>query len=195
MTQDDIFQKDFELELFRQINEHIRATDRKLWVATGACVSVFFFYLVRFDTTDLVMSCQVNACDMEAVISVVIHLLYGFFGTVIYLIERWYRAWKVHYLEVLYDLRIRLYGDRNNDSILPFWLRDFTAAQPMNVENIIKISTFIVSFAFVLLGAYELSELLHEKNGDIFGIAIVAIYIVIIFGIKVFNFPGRILRA
>ena len=157
--------EDFELETFRQVNEHMRATDRKYWITSGAYISLFILFMSRLTESDIISATPDSKEMFQSLKSLASHFFIGTFGLLVYLMQDWYRAWKEHYLEVLHVLRVKLYPDQNNNKYLPFWLRQKTNEQPVSVDNSLKLLTFILNTCFMILVCIELTNIFPNKIG------------------------------
>lgn len=93
--------KDFLKDVFKEVNAHIRATEQKSLVLTGAFVG---FYLNGF--VNVLRGYGVAQSDATSPLIVLLfHLVLLFVGSVVYTMQLWYRAWKEHYIQTCVELR------------------------------------------------------------------------------------------
>jgi|GEM_PF-6493660 len=175
---------EFEIEVFRQVNEHLRATDRKYWLASGAFISLFVIFISRLSEGGIVFSPPKPDELFEAWKAITMHSFIGLFGLIVYLMQNWYRAWKEHYLDVLHELRRKIYPDDNKKKYLPFWLRENTPEQPISVDNSLKLIIFLLNTGFSILVCVELINVLPGSLGIGLGIGGIVLYLVAIFVIE-----------
>lgn len=177
-------EEDFELEVFSQVNEHLRATDRKYWLASGAFISLFVIFVSRLSEGDIITSTPKPDEVFAAWKSIAMHFFIGLFGLIVYLMQNWYRAWKEHYLDVAHELRRKIYPDNNNNKYLPFWLQENTPEQPISVDNSLKLIIFLLNTGFSILVCVELIHILPGPLGIGLGVGGVVLYLVAIFVIE-----------
>ena len=157
--------EDFEIEIFRQVNEHMRATERKYWVSTSSYLGLLLLFLSKASESNLILYTP-NESEMFASIKyLLLHIIISFFGIIIYLMQNWYRSWKEHYLDILYEIRQKLYQDKNNNKYLPYWLRNKPKNRTISIDNSLQLVTFLINTSFIILVCIEISYILPNFIG------------------------------
>lgn len=100
----DNIEKQFFLELFKEIGAHIRTTEQKSLMVTGAYIGLFSIFL-----SNLINSCLGLSQLKFSWLSVAIQLFFLLMGTCIYIMQQWYRAWKEHYLDISLRIKNKIY--------------------------------------------------------------------------------------
>ena len=95
-----------------------------------------------------------------------------------------YRSWKEHYLDVLFDIRHELLPAANENSNLPYWLRNKAPEQVVSVDNSLKVLTFTLTTILALILAVEVYVLLSGALGFIFGALVLIVYAVFLYIIE-----------
>jgi hypothetical protein len=185
----------FEMEVFRQVNEHLRATERKYWLASGAYISLFVIFINRLTEADIILATPAVADVFSAWKAIATHFFIGMFGLVVYLMQNWYRAWKEHYLDVLYEIRLKAYPDENNKKYLPYWLQENNQEQPLSVDNSLKLIIFLINIGFSILVCVELMSVFSGSLGISLGIGGVVLFLVAVWIIEKTISKGARLNA
>ena len=152
---------DFLKEVFTETNAHIRATEQKSLVLTGAFVGFYlngFIYVLKGQGI-----ADSNTTDPFVVL--VFHLLLLFIGTVVYVMQLWYRAWKEHYLQVCIEIRKHFEPTPSTESVFPYWMRSLaTENGRFSFDNLVMYVTLLVNLGVVFLVAEDAHGFL-KANG------------------------------
>jgi len=160
----------FLYDLFKITNDHIRATERKYLIITGAFIGLFSALLSSVPP-DFISSIQEVP---QLTKSISIHIFLLIIGSFVYLMQNWYRAWKEHYLDVCISIRRHLAADLS-DSLMPYWLRQEIPENRIAVDNLLKILTIIVNLLLVAFISFEIIELVSNLR-----VAIIAVIILVL---------------
>ena len=156
---------DYLREVFKETNAHIRATEQKSLILTGAFVGFYlngFIYVLKGQGIS-----ASNAVDPLVIAA--FHLLLLFVGSVVYVMQLWYRAWKEHYLQVCLDIRKHFEPTPNSESVFPFWLRDVVATGGrFSFDNLIMYVTLLVNLGVLFLIAQDTQDLLKASAAATF---------------------------
>jgi hypothetical protein len=109
---------DFLKEVFKESNSHLRATDRKSLIVTGAYIGLFSVFL---SSVAIGRWSEINMMSMW--LQIAVQLFFLVVGTCIYIVQQWYRAWKEHYIDVCVNIRKHFMPDTDYPGVLPYWLR------------------------------------------------------------------------
>lgn len=175
----DDLKKEFLKEIFSEAGAHIRTTERKSLILTGAYIGMFSIFL-----SSIAKTCLSGSPIALSWVSVAIQLFFLLIGTCIFVMQQWYRAWKEHYLKVSLHIRREFMDDNsisNEDKFLPYWLRGYSRDSKISVDNLLKLLTVIINFIIVVLISYQVLELLKNRSLSIIIIILmIALYIVIV---------------
>jgi hypothetical protein len=135
---------------------------------TGAFVG---FYLNGF--TAVLKGQGISAASFaDPLVVVLFHLVLLAVGTIVYVMQLWYRAWKEHYIEVCYGLRQHFIPSIENESPFPFWLRRApTTGGKFSFDNLVMYVTLLVNVGVLFLLAYDILELVNNPKVANLGIA------------------------
>ena len=158
---------DFLKEVFKETNAHIRATEQKSLVLTGAFVGFYlngFIYVLKGQGI-------VSANVTEPLVVLAFHLLLLFIGTVVYVMQLWYRAWKEHYLTVCFEIRKHCEATPSSESVFPYWLRtQRTEGGKFSFDNLVMYVTLLVNLGVLFLIAEDVHGLLKASTAAPFTI-------------------------
>src|SRR5262245_61468693 len=160
-TRGDGMNDDFLKEVFKETNAHIRATEQKSLILTGAFVG---FYLNGFLS---VLKGQgiAESPFAEPWLIVTFHVALLFIGVVVYVMQLWYRAWKEHYMDVCLELRKHFVPAAVSETPFPYWIRlTPLAAGRFSVDNLIMYVTFLVNLGVLALLAYDIHRYYAESG-------------------------------
>jgi len=167
-------EKHFLIEIFKEIGAHIRTTEQKSLMVTGAYIGLFSIFL-----SNLINSCLGLSQLNFSWLAVAIQFFFLLMGTCIYIMQQWYRAWKEHYVDVSLRIRTKFITDEsmseNYDKMLPYWLRKEWSGSRISVDNLLKFVTLIINFIIVILISYQILEL-RQKNS----LAILVVVLIIL---------------
>jgi hypothetical protein len=101
----------------------------------------------------------------DPVIVLAFHLLLLFIGTVVYVMQLWFRAWKEHYLLVCLNIRKHIEAAPNPEGVFPYWLRDIpTDSGRFSFDNLIMYVTLLVNFGVLFLIAQDTQDLMSASS-------------------------------
>ena len=163
--------KDFLKEVFKETNAHIRATEQKSLFMTGAFVG---FYLNGF--TSVLKGQGITAATFaDSWLVVLFHVALLVVGTIVYVMQLWYRAWKEHYMIVCFELRKHFIPVVENEAALPYWIRQTpTRGGRFSLDNLVMYVTLLVNVGVLFLVANDVLEM--QKNQNAATLAIAAIF-------------------
>jgi hypothetical protein len=160
--------KDFLKEVFKETNAHIRATEQKSLVMTGAFVG---FYLNGF--TGVLKGQGIAASSFaDPWLVILFHLALLVVGTIVYAMQLWYRAWKEHYMVVCFELRKQFVPILDSEAPFPYWLRQMPKAEGrFSLDNLVMYVTLLVNMGVLFLVANDILEFVKNQNAAILSIA------------------------
>ncbi len=158
--------RDFLKEIFKETNSHIRATDRKSLIVTGAYIGLFTIFLSSIAKTGGTGS------PPSPWLQVAVQGFFLVVGSCIYLMQQWYRAWKEHYIDVCLEIRIRFLPEADYPGLLPYWLRHHTPESRVSIDNLLKYLTASMNFVIVFIICYELLDLITNQKLAILVVAV-----------------------
>ena len=160
--------KDFLKEVYKETNAHIRATEQKSLVMTGAFVG---FYLNGF--TGVLKGQGIAASNfVDPWIVILFHLALLAVGTIVYVMQLWYRAWKEHYMIVCFEVRKQFVPIMESESPFPYWLRQIpTPGGRFSFDNLVMYVTLLVNIGVLFLVANDVLEFVKNQNAATLSIA------------------------
>lgn len=167
--------KDFLLAVFRETHYHIRATERKYLIITGAYLG-FLTVLLSVIRGDFLA----NTTNSSQVVRLSTFSFFLFVGLIVHMKQKWYRAWKDHYLETSYNLGQRFLGAASPEDLttMPYWLRQKTPKGGFSIDNILNYFTIIINSVLLLVIAVQGSALVvSHALGTLVEILLVTAYI------------------
>lgn len=169
--------RDFLKEVFKEANSHIRATDRKSLLMTGAYISLFSLFL-----SSIAVGRWSTIPPPPLWVSVIVQVFFLIVGSCIFVMQKWYRTWKEHYIDVCLEIRKEFMPQVNNWNILPYWLRDEATESRMSIDNLLKYLTGTVNLVLVFLICYDLLNILPDQKIAILIVAaVIIIYFILIY--------------
>lgn len=148
----------FLIEVFKESNSHIRATDRKSLIVTGAYISLFSLLLTS------VAARRGSELPPSPWVQIAVHGFFLVVGSCIFVMQQWYRAWKEHYIDVCLEIRKEFLPDLDRPGIVPFWLRREVPESRISIDNLLKHLTAAVNFVLLFLICYDVMSLLPNRN-------------------------------
>ena len=165
---------EFLKEVFKETNSHLRATERKSLVVTGAYIGLFSIFLSSFANIDG------TGYSPSPWLQVAVQVFFLIVGSCIYLMQQWYRAWKEHYIDVSFEISKRFMPEADYRDLLPYWLRVDSKGSRISIDNLLKYLTATINFVIVFIICYELLDLLTNQK---LAILIVAVLILSYIGL------------
>ncbi len=150
--------RNFLIEVFKESNSHIRATDRKSLVVTGAYISLFSLLLTSL------LRRGPDGLQSPSWAEIAVLAFFLLIGSCIFVMQQWYRAWKEHYIRVCFEIRHHVLPKFEPDGVLPYWLRHQMPQSIISIDNLLKHLTAVVNIVLLFLMCYELMNLLQNRN-------------------------------
>ena len=163
----------FFIEIYKETGAHMRATERKSLIVTGSYIGLFAIFLPI-----ITQIYKADGIVQYSWLSVAIQAFFLLIGTCIYVMQKWYRAWKEHYLEVSLNIRKKFIDDNamqnNYINMVPYWLRQEVPESRISIDNLLKYVTTLINFILVMMISYQILTLEQNKN-----LAILVVIIII----------------
>lgn len=141
-------------ELFKELNAHVRACDNKSIALNAAYVGgLLFANSTRADDRFIGEAAMAIGFHEDLQYPVLLAAL-TLAGYVVFFIQLWFRAWKVHYLNVIkriYDENIAEFGEN-----VPVWMLSNTPI--MSWDNVFRMLPFFVNIALLANLSAQLVE-------------------------------------
>lgn len=171
-------QEKFLFEVFEEANAHIRENDRKSLLVTGVYVSLFSLFVGSLMRTT-------SPPALEGWPSVLAQAFFLIIGGCVFILQQWYRAWKMHYLEICQKLTQHFFPADDFEAVrdmLPYWLRPKFRSSRISVDNMFQYLVFLVNTVIAALLSHETLELTQRSSCGITAIVIGLILYVITVG-------------
>lgn len=107
--------KEFLIAVFHETNEHMRNTEQKYLIITAAYLGL----------ASAISSTVVSSVGTASRATLTSHFLLLLMGSMVYVMQGWYRSWKLHYLNVCQSACAHFFdvAPIPDEKILPYWLR------------------------------------------------------------------------
>jgi hypothetical protein len=151
--------KDFLKEVFKETNAHLRSTDRKSLLVTGAYISLFSLFL-----SSVALGRWSDSSLPSPWILIAVQGFFLAIGSCIFVMQQWYRAWKEHYIDVCVEIRKQFMPELPDSGILPYWLCHEVPESRISIDNLFKYLTAGVNLVLVFLICYALLNILPNQN-------------------------------
>src|ERR1041385_915587 len=172
-----VIDRDFLIEVFKESNSHIRATDRKSLIVTGAYISLFSLLL-----TSIAARRGSDLPPSSPWVEIAVHGFFLIVGSCIFVMQQWYRAWKEHYIDVCFEIRKLLLPEAEPPGLLPYWLRHKMPDSRISIDTLLKYLTAAVNLVLLFLMCYDLMGLVPNRNLAILMVAaIILAYMALIY--------------
>jgi hypothetical protein len=141
--------KDYEVAIFAEVNEHMRNTEQKQLSISVAFIGVVAVVLsvLPNDNGKLLSPSPMNFF---------VYTLLGIMGCTVYAIQRWYRAWKEHYMGVA---RAIVTGWKVSEKLCPCWMilpvMEKKRILSPKVDNLSIYFTGVLNTFLVVFGSYR----------------------------------------
>lgn len=168
-------QRTYLNNLFKVINDHIRSTERKYLIITGAYVALFSYFAKSTNLDQLFSS--TDKINIHIIIS---HGIFWMFGLCVYIMQYWYRIWKEHYIDTSYNINKVLSEESIDDEVLPYWLRKKNNNPGLSIDSLLSYLSIFINLLVLIVASLELCSLTEQIN---IKILIVPVSILIYFGI------------
>lgn len=130
----------------------------------------------------LLITTLTNTKEVEffkpSIFKMTINVVFLMFGMAIYVLQRWYRVWKEHYIEVMYLI---VESWKIESKYRPYWLRNIEVkSNKFNIDNMLYYLTFITNtfvLALLCINIFYLQQSIIIRISII--VLIVFLYIVI----------------
>jgi hypothetical protein len=176
--------RDFLIEVFKETNSHIRATDRKSLLVTGAYISLFSLFL-----SSVSIGRWSDSTPPPPWVQIGVQGFFLMVGSSIFVMQQWYRAWKEHYIDVCIEIRKKFMPEVEHLIVLPYWLRYEMYESRISIDNLLKYLTTAVNFVLVFLICYDLMNILPNRN-----LAILIVAAVILAYVGLIYATDRVIR-
>lgn len=147
--------KDFLKEVFNETNAHLRNTEQKSMMVTGGYIALFSLMYTSFVKDGSLL-------ENQPWVEILGLVFFMFIGSCIHILQQWYRAWKVHYIEVCIEIRKQFITNDENLNVLPYWLRTSESATNISIDNILKYLTIIINLIILIITSYKLFNLFQN---------------------------------
>ena len=144
---------DHKEQIFSELNQHIRNTENKY-------LSISLSYLGLLAIIISIIFNENQTFLTPKPISIAIYTIICFIGCVVYILQKWYRMWKEHYLEVCNSIA-STWGIE--EKFLPFWLRKNMGEVKFCIDHTLGYFTAFINFCMFLLLAYNLSLTISSR--------------------------------
>lgn len=170
--------------IFNQLNDHLRSSEQKQLQLTTTYLGALFGLLITTLTNS-----KMEEFFKPSIFKMTINVIFLIFGIAIYVLQRWYRIWKEHYIEVLYsiveyweiDIKYR-----------PYWLKNIQyKSNALNIDNILYYLTFITN---ILVLALLCVNIFYLEEIKLYKIIIIGI-IIFIYTAIIFIFHRKIIKS
>lgn len=159
----------FLLEVFEEVNGHIRSTERKSLLLAGAYIGLISAILFRLADSD-------KPVDVEQVFltSVLLAL-----GCTVAIVKDWYRSWKKHYIAVCIAIKKTVLPEGENPDVLPVWLRGTEKSVAASSDALVTGIIHAANMLQLALLCLKISQLGSDRVAMIAGILGAVLYWVV----------------
>lgn len=165
--------RSFLIEVFKECNAHMRATERKSLIVTGSYIGLFSILV-----STSVGGQQATDPSRNAWVALMVFSFFLIVGSTVYLMQQWYRAWKEHYMEVCLSIRKTVMEEVKNQGALQYWLRQDIPESRISVDEVLKYLTVGVNVVVLLMICYTGLPLFVNANlGVVVAMALVVGYL------------------
>lgn len=131
--------------LFIEVNNHLRNTENK-------CLTLSISYLGIISLIISIMSAKSNDFFQCSTLNIIIFTILSIIGCIIYMLQKWYRMWKEHYMNIARSI---IADSKINDNMLPYWLRS-SSKKGLTVDDSIRYLNGMINLAIFLLLSYNI---------------------------------------
>ena len=131
--------------IFSEVNEHLRNTENKYISMSSAYIGLIAVI------ASLIYDSNKGIVTHEK-IDVIIYMFISLIGCILYVMQKWFRMWKEHYIDVAQDIAEKW---NIENSFLPFWLRE-KAESEFSFDNLLGYFTWSITLLTVSLLALNL---------------------------------------
>lgn len=172
--------------VFAETNQHMRSTEQKYLTLSVAYLGLVAVAMSLIHTKGM-------AVFDPSVVNRIVYIMMIFVGSVVYILQRWYRVWKVHYMEICRRIVQRWAIDTE---LVPYWLRNSPSGRKVSIDNALSWFTTAVNLAIVLLLCINISkDVAHEVGRTILAVGLFAGYVVFLGLLHFWVSDDRILNA
>lgn len=168
--------KDFILQVFKETNDHMRNTERKYLIVTAAYIglmSVFFSSVTQilYEIEDTSKSDIIRSVSTSGFLLII--------GLVVYMLQKWYRAWKQHYLDVCLNITdFHSIDSPDQLMLLPYWLQRKTPHGTLSIDNLLNYVTVLINFVLITVISYSFFYLVGNVVASIISIVLITLYLI-----------------
>lgn len=141
-------------DLFKELNAHVRACDNKSLVLNTAYVATLVYVFSDTPTNNVLRAVFDDRTITEQWFNVVFLVGIAALGYAVLYAQYWFRAWKVHYLNLLHEMYIvdtSLFGDH-----VPVWMKRRTKFA--SSDNLLRNFPFFVNILVVVQIAHVVGK-------------------------------------
>ena len=143
MTADQL---SFLKEVFEEMNGHIRSTDRKSLLVSGWYITVFSVFL-----SSVAVGKWSETSQAPPHVQVFVEIFFLLVGTCTFVMQHWYRAWKMHYLAVCLEIRKIFLPELNKPELMPYWLQANQSPSSISTDNLLKYLVIVMNYILLIL--------------------------------------------
>ena len=128
----------YALALFAEMNEHLRSTENKYMTISAAYLGLI----------TLISSLSTEAAKVGIGVDILTtYVLMILTGCTVTVLQRWYRQWKAHYLQVCRSIfrHVPIAED-----LRPFWLREVRRTSFLSADDVLSYFTNLVNTYVVI---------------------------------------------
>ena len=171
------------LHLFSELNQHIRNTETKyitISISYLSLVSIICSIILKIETSNVLNTLTYN--------HIIVYSLIILIGCFVIVMQKWYRAWKEHYLQRCQEIDNEFKVDAK---FKPFWLIVNKKNPIINLDKSLFYFTNIVNALVVFQLCYDLYSLSsYNYFKFILPTIIIVFYILFLVVIKL-NISGK----
>ncbi len=117
----------FEI-LFLELNNHLRNTENK-------CITLSVGHLGLISLLIPIMYSESNEFFKGSTINIIVYSILIIMGCLVYLLQKWYRLWKEHYMEIIKKLMTE---SKTDDKFLPDWMKAQNNSSKFSIDDSIR---------------------------------------------------------
>ena len=169
--------------VFDQVNEHLRATDTKYLQTSLAYLGVMGIVVT-------ILGNQPGVVTSPTWLMVAVTAILFTIGFSVLILQRWYRVWKEHYIQILQHVANQA-GWSRDQSILPYWLRETQLEATMTADNVFHYLSLLMTGLVGLVMANALALVTVPASQSTLLVVFTAAYLAGIASLHKFINPHR----
>ncbi len=135
--------------VFSEINEHMRNTENKYLTISTSYIGLIAVVI------SLIYSNKNNSIIDYKSQTIIIYSSISIIGCLVYIIQKWYRMWKEHYLDIAQEI-ISEWEIKNE--FLPYWLRKKQENNGLSFDHILGYFTWNINLITIVILALNISD-------------------------------------